>query len=57
MSQNQLAPIRPCCYRQIVPNTAAMHFAQQNLQNEWSTNIVAQKEIDFRNFGAQISDI
>ena len=50
MSQNQLVPIRPCCYSQIVPNTAAMHSTQQNLQNEWSTNIVAQNKVDFPNF-------
>ena len=36
-------------YRQIFPNTAAMHSAQQNLQIEWSTNIVAQREVDFPN--------
>ena len=42
--------IRPCCYLQIFPNTAAMHLAERNLQNEWSTNIVAQKEVDLRNF-------
>ena len=44
MSQNQLVPIRPCCYRKIFPNIATMHSAQRDLQNEWSTNIVAQKE-------------
>ena len=27
-----------------------MYFAQRNLQNEWSTNILAQKKVDFRNF-------
>ena len=51
MSQNQLAPIRPCCYRrQIFPNTAEMHLGQRKLQNEWSTNILAWKEVDFRHF-------
>ena len=45
------------CYREIFSNTAAMHSAQRNLQNEWSTNIVAQKEVDFQIFGAHISNI
>ena len=27
-----------------------MYSAQRNLQNEWSSNIVAQKEVDFTNF-------
>ena len=49
MSQNQLVPIRPCCYSQIFPNTAAMHSAQRNLQNEWPTNILAQNKVDFPN--------
>ena len=27
------------CYREIFSNTAAMHLAQRNLQNEWSTKL------------------
>ena len=47
MIENQLAPIRPLCRRQIFPNTAAMNLARRNLENEWSPNIVAQKEDNF----------
>ena len=51
MSQNQLGPIRPLCYRQIFPNTVAMNSAQLNKTFKLSgrQQIVAQKEVDFPN--------
>ena len=47
MSKNQLVPIRPLYQCQVFSNIAAMNSAPRNLQNEWSFNIVAQKEVDF----------
>ena len=47
---NQLVPISSFYHCLIFSNITAMNTAQQNLQNEWSINVLAQKEVGFSIF-------